>query len=32
MNAEKEKIFRRIREALKVSAPYPGNHGGNLAR
>jgi L-lactate dehydrogenase complex protein LldG len=28
MNAEKEKIFRRIREALKISAPYPGHHGG----
>jgi L-lactate dehydrogenase complex protein LldG len=28
MNGEKEKIFRRIREALTVSAPYPGDHGG----
>jgi L-lactate dehydrogenase complex protein LldG len=24
---EKEKIFRRIREALSVPAPYPGQHG-----
>ncbi len=30
MNAEKEKIFRRIREALKLSAPYPGHHGGEI--
>jgi L-lactate dehydrogenase complex protein LldG len=26
-NGEKEKIFRRIREALSVPAPYPGHHG-----
>ena len=25
---EKEKIFRRIREALTVPAPHPGDHGG----
>ncbi|MGA3170267.1 MAG: lactate utilization protein [Chthoniobacteraceae bacterium] len=28
MNGEKEKIFRRIREALATPAPYPGSHGG----
>ena len=28
MKGEKEKIFRRIREALAMPAPYPGNHGG----
>ena len=27
MNAEKEKIMRRIREALTVPAPHPGAHG-----
>ncbi len=27
MNGEKEKILRRIREALAVPAPYPGSHG-----
>jgi L-lactate dehydrogenase complex protein LldG len=27
MTGEKEKIFRRIREALTVPAPYPGHHG-----
>jgi len=26
MNGEKEKIFRRIREALSVPAPHPGQH------
>jgi len=28
MNGEKEKILQRIREALAVPAPYPGQHGG----
>ena len=28
MNEAKEKIFRRIREALAVPASYPGGHGG----
>jgi len=28
MTGEKEKIFRRIREALTMPAPYPGHHGG----
>jgi L-lactate dehydrogenase complex protein LldG len=28
VNAEKEKIFRRIREALATPAPCPGHHGG----
>jgi len=28
VNGEKEKIFRRIREALTVPAPWPGLHGG----
>lgn len=27
MNGEKEKIFRRIREALTMPAPHPGHHG-----
>jgi L-lactate dehydrogenase complex protein LldG len=29
MNGEKEKIMRRIREALTVPAPHPGAHGHN---
>jgi L-lactate dehydrogenase complex protein LldG len=28
MSSEKEKIFRRIREALTTAAPHPGHHGG----
>jgi L-lactate dehydrogenase complex protein LldG len=28
-NGEKEKIFRRIREALSVPAPHPGHHAGD---
>lgn len=28
MTGEKEKIFRRIREALAMTAPFPGHHGG----
>jgi L-lactate dehydrogenase complex protein LldG len=28
MSSEKEKILRRIREALTVPAPFPGHHGG----
>lgn len=27
MNGEKEKIFKRIREALTMPAPHPGHHG-----
>jgi L-lactate dehydrogenase complex protein LldG len=30
-STEKEKIFRRIREALSVPAPYPGQHGAHAS-